>query len=261
MKNYKVINIVFLAVVIIVFSILVTLLVIQSKENENDDSFIVEENQSNETEKEDKRTDSQKYYDNKCQSYITQNVNLAKGQIVFIGDSITDLYILDDHYADLPLACYNRGIGGDTTEGVLRRLKISVFDIKPSKIVLMIGTNDINGGSSENKILETYAKIIDKIYAELPDVELYCVSIIPQNSDIESYSSVKLSKSTAKILSINPNIRLLAEEKGATYVDLFPLLADENNHLIKEYSNDGLHLNEKGLSVWTKLMKSYFSEE
>ena len=113
----------------------------------------------------DKRTDMQKYYDSKCQSYSVQNVNLAKGQIVFIGDSITDLYILDDHYADLPLACYNRGIGGDTTLGVLSRLKVSLFDLNPSVVVLMIGTNDINGRLEVDGILERYEQIIDEINA------------------------------------------------------------------------------------------------
>ena len=50
------------------------------------------------------------YYNNKVMSFGVQNANLSKGQIVFVGDSITDLYPLDDYYADLDLACYNRGI-------------------------------------------------------------------------------------------------------------------------------------------------------
>ena len=203
----------------------------------------------------DNRTDAQRYYDNKCQSYATQNVNSAKGQIVFIGDSITDLYILDDHYSELPLACYNRGIGGDTTEGVLRRLEVSVFDIEPSVVVLMIGTNDINGGIAEDEILDRYEQIIDEIFLALPDVVLYCMSIIPQNDQIEEYSSIDLDVTTERILSINPKIRLLAEEKGAFYIDLFTHLADADNHLIREYSDDGLHLNFTGLAIWTELIK------
>lgn len=209
------------------------------------------------SESEDDRNAMEIYYDNKCESYGVQNVNLSKGQIVFIGDSITDLYILDDHYADLPLASYNRGIGGDTTSGVLRRLKVSIFDISPSVVVLMIGTNDINGGVDEAKILSNYEQIIDEIYSALPDVELYCMSIIPQNDDIETYSSIRISDTTPRILSANSKIRQLAESRGATYLDLFSLLADAENHLIKEYSDDGLHLNPTGLAVWTELLKPY----
>ena len=199
------------------------------------------------------------YYDQKCAAYAVQNTNLAKGQIVFIGDSITDLYILDDHYADLPLACYNRGIGGDTTHGVLQRLQVSLFDISPSVVVLMIGTNDINGGDTPEAILQRYGQILEQIYANLPDVTLYCMSVIPQNTDIETYSTIRIADTTPKILSVNTGIRALAADKGAVYLDLFSLLADENDHLIREYSDDGLHLNVAGLTVWTQLLKPYLT--
>lgn len=211
--------------------------------------------------REEKISDSTRYYNNKCQSYATQNVNLAKGQIVFIGDSITDLYILDQHYADLPLATYNRGIGGDTTQGVLNRLKVSAFDIAPSVIVLMIGTNDINGNYEKAGIFERYEKIIDEIYKNLPDVTLFCMSVIPQNEVLETYSAIKVENTTKIIFEVNAHIKALTREKGATYLDVFSLLADENDRLIKEYSDDGLHLNEKGLTVWTNLLKPYLEAE
>ena len=92
------------------------------------------------------------YYEKKCNVYEIENANFSHGQIVFIGDSITDGCALNDYYKNLPLAVYNRGIGGDTTSGVLERLKLSLFDIKPSKIVMLIGINDINGSISNEKI-------------------------------------------------------------------------------------------------------------
>lgn len=204
------------------------------------------------------KTDAQIYHENKKLSYAVENTNYAKGQIVFIGDSITDLYVLDDHYADLPLATYNRGIGGDTTEGVLNRLQVSAFDIQPAAIVLMIGTNDINMGEEHSAIVQRYGQIIDEIYAALPDVKLYCMSVIPQNEQIEAYSSLKVAQTTQKILALNQDIQILAQQRGATYLDLFSLLADENNRLMQAYSDDGLHLNSRGLSVWSELMKPYF---
>jgi lysophospholipase L1-like esterase len=47
------------------------------------------------------------------------------------------------------------------------------------------------------------------------------------------------------------------KEVNVTYIDLFPLLADDNNMLIEEYSDDGLHLNAAGFEVWTNLIKPY----
>ena len=197
------------------------------------------------------KADLQDYYQMKCYSYSVQNTNLAKGQIVFIGDSITDLYVLDEHYGSLQRACYNRGIGGDTTAGVLERLQVSVFDLAPSTVVLMIGTNDVNGSQSQADILNRYEQIIRKIKATLPDVNLYCVSVIPQNKQLETYSTIDVDHTTQVILQLNPQIQQLAESNGAVYVDLFPLLADSENFLLPEYSDDGIHLNKNGLDVWT----------
>lgn len=211
--------------------------------------------------KEEKINSLQQYYQDKCQSYSMQNANAAKGQIVFIGDSITDLYVLDDHYADLDVACYNRGISGDTTQGVLDRLQVSIFDIQPSVVVLMIGTNDINGGAETNAILRRYEKIIDEIYAALPSVKLYCISVIPQNDDLEAYSVVRIADTTPRIQAVNAGIQHLAQDKGAVFLDVFSLLADEEDHLIKAYSDDGLHLNVEGLRVWTTLLKPYLEQD
>lgn len=205
-------------------------------------------------ERQDNRNDFQKYYDNKVFSYRVQNANLSKGQVVFIGDSITDLYVLDDHYADLDLACYNRGIGGDTTAGVLKRLQVSVFDLEPSVVVLMIGTNDVNGNLPKNEILDRYRQIVEAIRTTLPDTKLYCVSLIPQNKQLEEDSEIDVDHTTEVILRLNPEIRQIAETAGAQYIDLFPLLADSDNFLLPEYSDDGIHLNETGLAVWTDLM-------
>ena len=240
-KSAKIINIIILFVIV---ALVATVIVLLFKQQQAVDS----------------RTDSQKYYDAKCLSYATQNFNLSKGQIVFVGDSITDMYVLDDHYASLNRACYNRGIGGDTTAGVLNRLQVSVFDLVPSTVVLMIGTNDINGNQPEEDILNRYREIINKITTSLPGAKLYCVSIIPQNKQLEEYSAINVNQTTEAILQINPKIRKIVEDSGAVYIDLFPLLADSDNFLITEYSDDGIHLNEKGLSVWTQQMLPLLSD-
>ena len=200
------------------------------------------------------------YYEIKCNSFEVQNVNLSYGQIVFIGDSITDGCALDTFYGDLKLAVYNRGIGGDNTSGVLKRLKGSVFDIRPSKIVIMIGTNDINGNVSQDKILQNYREILRQFKGNLPEAEVICVSIIPQNKQLEQYTPVKVDETTKTILQINPKIESLANEFGYTYVDLFSSLADSNNMLIEEYSPDGIHLNNEGYKIYSSKIKHLLEE-
>ncbi len=209
----------------------------------------------------DEMSEFDKYRENKRITYMMENRYLSSGQIVFVGDSITDLYKLDDHYTDLPLETYNRGVGGDNTTHLLKRLDVSITEIAPSVVVLLIGANDVNGFVEDEVILENYTEIVTRIRTALPDTKLYCVSMIPQNDDLESYSHLSAADNTARILELNPQIRRIAEERGAVYVDLFPHLADGNNSLNKEYSDDGLHLNEAGLSVWTEIMLPLLGED
>ena len=200
------------------------------------------------------------YYNNKVMSFGVQNANLSKGQIVFVGDSITDLYPLDDYYADLDLACYNRGIGGDTTSGVINRLQVSIFDLEPSKIVLMIGTNDVNGGVAFDKIISNYRIILDEIKKNQPTVELYFVSVIPQNEVLRGSNGFDVTKNNETIKNINKEIKNLCDEYGYTYVDMFLDLLDEEGYLHKDMSDDGLHLNSNGFEVWTLLLKPYLEK-
>ena len=121
------------------------------------------------------------YYDQKCAAFTLENANFSQGQIVFIGDSITDGYRLSDFYADLPLAVYNRGIGGDVTSGVYNRLKTSLYDLAPSKIVLLIGINDINSGRTNDEIIANYTSILEEIKKNLPAADVTCLSVLPMH--------------------------------------------------------------------------------
>lgn len=206
------------------------------------------------TKKIDGKSEDISYYDKKCAAFELENYNFSKGQIVFIGDSITDGYPLDSFYGDLALKTYNRGISGDVTSGVYRRLKLSLFDLAPTKIVLMIGINDINMGRTNDEIMVNYTSIIEDIKTNLPSVDVTCLSVLPMNSIVEQYG-VDLAKATAQIKDLNGRIKTFVEGKGYRYIDLFTYFADENDHLITAYSNDGLHPNNAGYVVWTNVLK------
>ena len=195
------------------------------------------------------------YYEQKCQSFEVQNFNLSKGQIVFIGDSITDLYPLDSYYSDLPLAVYNRGIAGDRTDGVIDRLKVSLYDIAPSKIVLMIGINDINSGRNNDEIISNYTKILAGIKQNLPNTQVFCMSVLSVKKEFEQYFDLTII--IPQIKDLNTKIENLAQNYSYTYLDLFSLTIDQNNYLIDGYSDDGIHLNSNGFNVWTNLVKPY----
>jgi lysophospholipase L1-like esterase len=158
------------------------------------------------------------------------------------------------------LACYNRGIGGDVTRGVFDRLDVSVFDLAPSKIVLMIGTNDIDFGVPNEEILSNYRLILDKIKETQPLVELYFVSVIPQNKQLEQSSGLNVTKNNETIKFINNEIQKLCAEYGHKYIDLHSALLDRDGYLKADVSDDGLHLNAEGFKIWTSLLKPHLQE-
>ena len=72
-----------------------------------------------------------------------QRVTQDHGALVFLGDSITQGWGDNMGGAFPGVKVANRGISGDTTRGVLIRLKEDVLALNPSGVVLLIGTNDL----------------------------------------------------------------------------------------------------------------------
>ena len=205
-------------------------------------------------------TATEDYYNQKCEAFKLENANFAHGQTVFIGDSLTDGCALDLFYQELSTATYNRGIGGDTTAGVLNRLELSLFDIKPSRIILMIGINDINGKVPNSKILENYDKILSEIKTVLPEAEVYCVSIMPVNKDLESYTTIDVAETNSRVIEINPEIQALTISHGYRFVDLHDDFCDADGLLKKELSPDGIHLNQNGYTVYSSIIKAALTD-
>jgi hypothetical protein len=75
-----------------------------------------------------------------------------RGAVVFLGDSITQQWGsgLDAAFPGIEVA--NRGISGDTTRGVLIRLRDDVLVLDPQAIVLLIGTNDLEEGATPEMV-------------------------------------------------------------------------------------------------------------
>ena len=106
----------------------------------------------------------------------------SKSDIIFLGNSITN----GGEWAELlgnPHA-KNRGISGDTTQGVLDRLS-TITKGKPSKIFLLIGTNDLSRGKSVDEVAKNVAKIVERVKRESPKTKLYVQSVFPVNPEVQ----------------------------------------------------------------------------
>jgi lysophospholipase L1-like esterase len=171
-----------------------------------------------------------------------EELTLPGGEVVFLGDSITEGGMWHEWFPGLPIV--NRGIGGDTTDGVLRRLHSAIQH--PSKVFLLIGTNDFAFRRPEADTLANARQIVQRIREAAPDAELVIQSVMPRKR-----------KYRDRIERLNAEYRALAQEFGATYLDLWPMLSDAAGELRAEFTLDGLHLNGAGYRVWVEALSPY----
>lgn len=180
---------------------------------------------------------------------------LISNNYVFLGDSITAGYPLEDYYEDLFVV--NSGVGGYTTNDILDNLDRMVYRYNPSKIFLLIGTNDHNQGKDPKEIVENIEKIVDKIHKKRPYSKMYIESVYPINDkDFD-----KTGRNNDAINDMNKLIQKLCKKKSITYIDVHSHLLDKDKKLKKKYTYDGLHLNELGYVKVTNVILPYLEED
>ena len=179
---------------------------------------------------------------------------------LFLGDSITDFYDLDKYYEDLPVV--NSGINGNRTTDILNDMKNRVYRYNPSKVFLLIGTNDIIDGKENDEIVNNIKKIIELIKENRPYAEIYLESIYPVNKTDNDKISLSMvsSRDNDQITEINKKLKQYCDEKKITYIDLYSKLVDDEGNLKLDYTKEGLHLSDDGYKVVTEEISKYIKK-
>lgn len=180
---------------------------------------------------------------------------------LFLGDSITSVYDLEEYYSDLPVV--NSGISGNVTHDILNNMEERVYRYNPSKIFLLIGTNDLLMDRSVEDIVDNITEIVTKIQENRPYSKIYLESILPVNhSDDDKIDAEMVSKKrpNEKIREINSRLKEMTKKRKITYIDLYTVLADDNQELKLEYTSDGLHLSDEGYRKVTDVLMNYIKK-
>lgn len=192
------------------------------------------------------------YYDQR--ELLFESLPSAPTDIIFLGNSITDGGEWDELFENPH--CKNRGISGDIIPGVLNRLE-TVTKGQPAMVFLMIGTNDMNHGASNDSIAQGVRAIVQRIKNESPNTHIVIQSILPTNDCYGLFTGH--TKRWQDVAVINQMIRTMAIEEEVDYLDLYHALANEEGKLDPEYSNDGLHLNGKGYALWKEIVEQSYT--
>jgi lysophospholipase L1-like esterase len=138
----------------------------------------------------------------------------------------------------------NQGISGDTTKNILRR--VNAFNqTRPDSIYLMAGVNDLRKGESDETILRNLRQIMRQLRSNHADANIMVQSILPTSIGISS----------DRIQNLNQAIELIAYQEKVNYLDLYSRFVTEQGQMPTELSTDGLHLNGRGYSIWSSVLR------
>ena len=172
---------------------------------------------------------------------------LNKGDIVFLGNSITaggKDWSIRLNYPNIR----NRGIGGDVTEGVLRRLDEITY-YKPKAVFLLIGINDLWNTSpfepSSNYISKNIIRITQEIKKKSPKTKVFVQTILPVEKPIYRIP----------INEINNFLKSEESKNSYSIIDLHSVFVDDKGLIIEDFFSDGIHLTEQGYNNWVKIIR------
>jgi lysophospholipase L1-like esterase len=217
--------------------------------------------------------------------YYAANQELKKkpvepGRVVFMGDSITDFWRLEEYFPGQPYV--NRGIGGQTTPQMLVRMYPDVIELKPAAMVVLAGTNDIarNTGISTAEMIQQNIMAMTEL-AQHHNIKVVLCSVLPVSDyPYEAQESARgqqpaappaggrgggrgfmlqrmtTSHPAADIAALNTWMKAYAQRVNAVYVDYASALADDKGMLKQGLADDGLHPNAGGYKIMAPLVSA-----
>ncbi len=182
------------------------------------------------------------------QQFNAEMDSLGEVDIVFLGNSITAGFDLAHYFPGNRIV--NRGIIADHMDGLMERLDNSALNLKPKKLFLMIGINDIGDKRSDEYLKTMFVTLIDTLQEELPETEIYLHSILPTSSRWKNCPPDQIKR-------INGFLLGLALEKDLVFINLHPSFLGDMQYLNPDLTRDGLHPNQAGYDIWAEKIKTY----
>lgn len=181
---------------------------------------------------------------------------VGSDDIVFLGDSQTNgcewHELLDNPNVK------NRGISSDVIQGFADRVQ-PIIDGRPAKLFILGGVNDISHDLTPDSIATAMRNLIVKVRKGAPSTKIYLQSLLPIDNSFRRYKAMTGKESV--IVETNKLLKKVAEETGATWIDLYSRMVDPaTGNMRKGLTNDGLHLLGAGYAVWRDAVLPYVEE-
>ena len=205
---------------------------------------------------------------------VVDTASLRDVKLVFVGDSITDFWLLDDDpwipgrihgrrvwdesfgSAAKENRALNIAISGDRTEHLLYRIlpksqgglgQLDALALAPEFLVLMVGINNSYAPESPvaDSVFEGVRAVMRSLHARKPGARMLLQSLLPTSEPSRDDTVVKPVNARLGALASSP------EFVGfTTWLDLYPSFVDAQGRQDGKLFLDGLHPSEAGYRVW-----------
>lgn len=144
---------------------------------------------------------------------------------------------------------------------MLNRLP-QIYEGQPAAVFILCGINNLQGGMPVGRTVEDLQRILETLSAKSPGTAIFVQGLLPVNAarytaEILASNSTVAIPDPGDVLRINEELkRIVPKIPNARYVSLGGLL-DARGELRGDLTEDGLHLNGKGLIAWADLLKVY----
>jgi lysophospholipase L1-like esterase len=194
---------------------------------------------------------------------VGQIARERKASLVFIGDSITQMFGGEPHDRSQPgkdvweqsygkRNAANLGFGYDFVENTLWRLQHGELDGAAAKVVVIhIGTNNVSRNTPE-EIAAGIRAICAEVRQRQPGAKIVLMAIFPRGP--------KPDATRAKLDAINKLIADLNGNDGVSFLDIGAKFLEPDGSISREIMGDFLHPTAKGYEIWAKELEPVLSK-
>lgn len=179
-------------------------------------------------------------------------------RVVFLGDQITEDWGDSGSGTFFPGKPYlNRGVRDQTAAQMLVRFRQDAIALKPSVVVIQVGTNDLaglTGPSTEATMGESVTSMTE--LAKLHGIRVVLASVLPVCDCFQKQTGLRPQ---GKIIGLNGWFKDYAAASGSVYLDYYSALADGRDFK-KELTGDGLLPNAAGYAIMAPLAEKAIAQ-
>ncbi|HSM80503.1 MAG TPA: GDSL-type esterase/lipase family protein [Nodosilinea sp.] len=173
----------------------------------------------------------------------------APRQNILLGDSLTLWFPANM----LPgrKTWLNQAISGESSGGLRDRTYL-LDETSPEAVFIMVGINDLIWGGAEADLVANVRTMVNDLRRAHPQARVVVQSILPHGGEAATWEGRDrlIAIAPERIQAVNDQLKQVAAETGADYLNLYPLFADGGGYLRSDLTTDGLHLNHDGYMVW-----------